>query len=624
MTYLLLETALLMLAAYFLGAVLACLFKRTFAAKPIEMGAGGGGWTAASPDRSGPVGVARSMPDLVQPKIGVITPVRPDPARFERALAGTANGTAVAPSALPEPPPSPEPIEPEPVVELQPAARAAPASTEIPRPSDPDPISPPSRTPEPFAKSGEPAHEPAAAEPTPASEPQPEYAPETVAGDAALTEVSEPAVAEEAEPPPVEAETQDETPAPVADEVTEPQAAEPEAAPSEQVAAAEPEPPTAEEPSTAVPTEAESEPAHDPEPVTAGVAMAAAAAAAAAVAPSIFAAPVGDAAPASGPADDLTRIRTIDPLMQKWLNESGVWRFADIAQWGRSEVNRFSQALGVQGRIEQENWIGQAEILARGGEAASAPPAVVQTGAEAAAVATAAAAAAAIHAGTGTTGALRDRLTRITGVTPDFEAILNLNGIGRFAQIAAWTPADMALYESKFSYQPGRIAEENWTGQADVLARGGDPDAMRTEAAPGDVVYDASASDADAVPSDVAPTDAETTASESTRGPVTGLRSVKSEALIDPNLEWSTRDGGTLDDLKRIRGIGVLIEKKLNSLGITSYEQIANWTGADVYRLSQLLDFKGRIERENWIEQARILASGGHTEFSRRVDRGEV
>jgi predicted flap endonuclease-1-like 5' DNA nuclease len=57
---------------------------------------------------------------------------------------------------------------------------------------------------------------------------------------------------------------------------------------------------------------------------------------------------------------------------------------------------------------------------------------------------------------------------------------------------------------------------------------------------------------------------------------------------------------------------------------ITSYEQIANWTAADIERVSRTLDFKGRIERENWVEQARILASGGATEFSRRVDRGDV
>ncbi len=79
-----------------------------------------------------------------------------------------------------------------------------------------------------------------------------------------------------------------------------------------------------------------------------------------------------------------------------------------------------------------------------------------------------------------------------------------------------------------------------------------------------------------------------------------------------------------VDDLKRIRGVGVLIEKKLNSIGVVSYEQVAQWNTEDVDRVSQMLDFKGRIERENWIEQARILAAGGDTEFSRRVDRGEV
>jgi predicted flap endonuclease-1-like 5' DNA nuclease len=80
---------------------------------------------------------------------------------------------------------------------------------------------------------------------------------------------------------------------------------------------------------------------------------------------------------------------------------------------------------------------------------------------------------------------------------------------------------------------------------------------------------------------------------------------------------------GQADDLKRIKGIGVLIEKRLNSLGVTSYEDIANWTREDIDRISQSLDFKGRIQRENWVEQARILSAGGDTEFSRRADRRE-
>ena len=115
------------------------------------------------------------------------------------------------------------------------------------------------------------------------------------------------------------------------------------------------------------------------------------------------------------------------------------------------------------------------------------------------------------------------------------------------------------------------------------------------------------------------------------RSDLAGLRSVRSEALRgDVTASETLRSGGSprpmgaFDDLKRIRGIGVLIEKKLNSLGITSYENVANWTSADIDRVSQILDFKGRIERESWVEQARILASGGNTEFSKRVDRGEA
>jgi predicted flap endonuclease-1-like 5' DNA nuclease len=96
-------------------------------------------------------------------------------------------------------------------------------------------------------------------------------------------------------------------------------------------------------------------------------------------------------------------------------------------------------------------------------------------------------------------------------------------------------------------------------------------------------------------------------------------RSDATHAALDP---IGSR-AGEMDDLKRIRGIGVLIEKKLNAMGVTRYEQIARWTSADIDRVSHVLDFRGRIERENWVEQARILASGGHTEFSRRADRGD-
>ena len=62
------------------------------------------------------------------------------------------------------------------------------------------------------------------------------------------------------------------------------------------------------------------------------------------------------------------------------------------------------------------------------------------------------------------------------------------------------------------------------------------------------------------------------------------------------------------DDLTQIKGIGKVIESKLHALGITSFAQIAQFTAQDVERVDQVLDFKGRIERERWIEQARELA----------------
>ncbi len=94
------------------------------------------------------------------------------------------------------------------------------------------------------------------------------------------------------------------------------------------------------------------------------------------------------------------------------------------------------------------------------------------------------------------------------------------------------------------------------------------------------------------------------------------------------NSSWTPRSRasntaarGTRDDLKRIKGVGVVIDKKLEGLGITTYAQIAAWTTADIDKVSNALDFKGRIEREQWVQQARILGGGGQTDFSRRMDR---
>lgn len=301
-------------------------------------------------------------------------------------------------------------------------------------------------------------------------------------------------------------------------------------------------------------------------------------------------------------SDDLKRIRAIDRDLEQRLNEAGVRRYSDIANWTASDVARISQTLSLADRIEQENWIEQAQILARGADrdqpGGRAGAEIAPVMGMAAAAANAAASVAARQS------AAPDRFTRIIGIDQETEQALYNMGYSRYAEIAQWTSDDIAIVEDLLG-RPGRVGLDNWIEQARVLARyAGEP------AAPRPVRL------ADAIRENKSKSNPQDTA----RSDVAGLRSVRSQALRGE----LPASGDRIDDLKRIRGIGVLIEKRLNALGITSYEQVANWTKADIDSVSSQLDFRGRIERENWIEQARILASGGQTEFSRRVDRGEV
>lgn len=64
------------------------------------------------------------------------------------------------------------------------------------------------------------------------------------------------------------------------------------------------------------------------------------------------------------------------------------------------------------------------------------------------------------------------------------------------------------------------------------------------------------------------------------------------------------------DDLKLLSGVGPALEKKLHEAGVTSFAQIAAWTPEEVESFDEKLSFKGRIEREGWIEQAKELAKG--------------
>ena len=83
--------------------------------------------------------------------------------------------------------------------------------------------------------------------------------------------------------------------------------------------------------------------------------------------------------------------------------------------------------------------------------------------------------------------------------------------------------------------------------------------------------------------------------------------------------------GGKADDLKQIKGVGPKLEALLHKLGVFHFDQIASWRKKEVEWVdSHLEGFKGRVSRDEWVKQAKVLAKGGETEFSKKVKKGGV
>lgn len=78
--------------------------------------------------------------------------------------------------------------------------------------------------------------------------------------------------------------------------------------------------------------------------------------------------------------------------------------------------------------------------------------------------------------------------------------------------------------------------------------------------------------------------------------------------------------GGQADDLKKIEGIGPKLEEVCNSLGIYHYDQIASWGEAEIAWMdSNLPRFKGRVSRDKWVAQAKLILEIGMEAFLERA-----
>ena len=91
----------------------------------------------------------------------------------------------------------------------------------------------------------------------------------------------------------------------------------------------------------------------------------------------------------------------------------------------------------------------------------------------------------------------------------------------------------------------------------------------------------------------------------------------------EPETLSGPREGGA-DDLKLLKGVGPKLEQTLHELGFFHFDQIAAWGPAEVAWVDNRLKFKGRIERDGWIAQAKQLASGEETEFAKRAKKDKL
>ncbi|MEO3999123.1 NADH-quinone oxidoreductase subunit E [Mesorhizobium sp. CAU 1732] len=88
-------------------------------------------------------------------------------------------------------------------------------------------------------------------------------------------------------------------------------------------------------------------------------------------------------------------------------------------------------------------------------------------------------------------------------------------------------------------------------------------------------------------------------------------------SIADKNRPAGMDKPASPDDLQLISGVGPKIEGILHSLGIYTYAQVASWKKAERDWVDGYLRFHGRIEREDWVKQAKALAKGGEAEYIR-------
>ena len=130
----------------------------------------------------------------------------------------------------------------------------------------------------------------------------------------------------------------------------------------------------------------------------------------------------------------------------------------------------------------------------------------------------------------------------------------------------------------------------------DILNSGADKSGVKAALGAGSV-------SATAIAAEVAP------APKAKAAKTAAAKPVAAKSIAEKSAALKATETASGADLKKLSGVGPALEKKLIAAGVISLEQVAAWTEADVSKIDEELSFKGRIDREGWIAQAKDLTA---------------
>lgn len=342
--------------------------------------------------------------------------------------------------------------------------------------------------------------------------------------------------------------------------------------------------------------------------------------------------PAALAAPRGGAGDDLSAIAGIEGTTAKALRDIGVFHFDQIAGWGAPQKQWVEHHLAQSGRIDREGWIDQAKRLSTGAAAQETAAAAPESGGASASggdresaspPADAAEKATVASTGGGATGSDATRVDEADAATS--------------STAAAATPSRMMTdgARSLLAQQKKAAARAAVASAAPVQAQ---PEAVEEAAAPAALAPIARSfvAPARAPMTDGARTLAMLKRKEEERAArrattavtasedATGAQEYIGVAADDARPPADDRPNAPADDLKLIKGVGPKNESILNGLGVRRFAQIADWSPANAQWVGDNMRFPGRIEREQWIAQAKLLAAGIDTPHSLAVKSGAI